>query len=255
MSNRAPSHRLLSHRILALAAALVASATLAVPAFAHTGHEVGDYVLEIGWLHEPAFVGQPNAVQVTITDHHDGSPILDLGADDIKVVVSTAGVDSASLTFEPAFDAVEKEGSLGEYDAALVPTAPGDYTFHITGAIHGTAVDLSVTSGDETFDPVVTSSDLEFPAKMPTLTEVGTRLDRIDSRIEALQSAAPGSDDGVLKAAQDAAAAATAAASAASANADKALTLGLLVGGAGVVVALVALFVAMRAARRGSAAG
>ena len=35
-------------------------------------------------------------------------------------------------------------------------------------------------------------SAMEFPAKMPTLNEVGTRLDRIDARIEALQTAAPG---------------------------------------------------------------
>ncbi|HJP88011.1 MAG TPA: hypothetical protein VJ850_03135 [Candidatus Limnocylindrales bacterium] len=233
---------------------VLALATLggATPALAHTGHEVGDYVLEIGWLHEPAFVGQPNAVQVTITDHHDSSPILDLGADDIKVVVSTAGTDSASLSFEPAFDAEEKEGSLGEYDAALVPTAPGDYTFHITGSIHGTAVDLTVASGDETFDPVVASTDLEFPAKMPSLTEVGTRLDRIDARIAALQSAAPGgSGDAALKAAQDAASAATAAA----ATANNAMTIGLLVGGAGLVIAVVSLFVAMRATRHGRRAG
>ena len=240
----------MSHRALALAVGLVASATVGIaPAFAHTGHEVGEYVLEIGWLHEPAFVGQPNAVQVTITDHHDGSPILDLGADDLKVVVSTAGVDSPSLSFEPAFDAVEKEGSLGEYDAALVPTAPGDYTFHLTGSLHGTAVDLSVTSGDETFDAVITSTDLEFPAKMPTLTEVGTRLDRIDSRIEALQSTDPGS--AALKAAQDA----NAVAAAALAKADTAMSLGVMVGAVGLLAGGVALFVAGWAVRRKPRAG
>jgi hypothetical protein len=238
---------------VAAAASVLALAALAgaAPMLAHTGHEVGDYVLEIGWLNEPAYVGQPNAVQVTITDHHDSSPILDLGPDDIKVVVSTAGTDSASRSFEPAFDAVEKVGSLGEYDAPLVPTAPGDYTFHITGSIHGTAVDLTVASGDETFDPVVASTDLEFPAKMPSLTEVGTRLDRIDARIAALQSGAPGSGDAALKAAQDAASAATAAA----ATANSAMTVGLLVGGAGLVVAVVSLLVALRATRHGRRGG
>ena len=247
----------MSHRVrtaaLALGIGILASAGLAAPALAHTGHEVGDYVLEIGWLNEPAFVGQPNAVQVTVTHHGDGAPVLDLAADDLTVVVSTGGVDSASLVFEPVFDAVEKTGSLGEYDASIVPTAPGDYTFRITGSIHGTAVDLTVASGEETFNPVVASTDLEFPAKMPTLTEVGTRLDRIDSRIAAIQSAAPGSGDGTaaLKAAQDAATAATAAA----ANADKAMTVGLLVGGAGLLVAVLALVVALRATRRSAANG
>jgi hypothetical protein len=224
-----------SHRVSAVALAVVASAALAAPVLAHTGHEVGNYVLEIGWLHEPAFVGQPNAVQVTVSDHRDGSHILDLASDDLTVIVSTAGANSGSLVFEPAFDAVEKTGSLGEYDAALVPTAPGDYSFHVTGSIHGTAVDLTVASGDATFDPVVASTDLEFPAKMPTLTEVGTRLDRIDARIAALQTAAPdGTVAQQIAAAQTAARNARDAADAANRNAQ----VGWIVGLIGIVLAL-----------------
>lgn len=241
----------MSHRVLALTFAVVAAATLAAPVLAHTGHDVGDYVVEIGWHNEPAYVGQPNAVQVSVSRHTDGAPVLDLGTQDLTVVVSTAGVDSPALPFVPVFDAAEKTGPLGEYDAALVPTAPGDYSFHVTGSIHGTAVDLTVASGDETFDPVIASSDLEFPAKLPTLTEVGTRLDRIDGRIAALQSADPGSGGAALQAAQDAATAASAAAGTAS----TALTVGLLVGCAGLVVAVLSLFVALRATRRGARAG
>jgi hypothetical protein len=88
---------------------------------------------------------------------------------------------------------------------------------------------------------------------MPTLTEVGTRLDRIDSRIAALQSALPepgSGDGGALQAAQDAAKAASAAA----ATADRALTTSILVGGAGLLVAVIALFVAFRTSRRGPSA-
>ena len=70
MSHRAMFHRA---RSIAVVLALTATAALATPAAAHTGHEVGEYILEIGWLREPAFVGQPNAVQVTISDHHDGT--------------------------------------------------------------------------------------------------------------------------------------------------------------------------------------
>ncbi|HET7181716.1 MAG TPA: hypothetical protein VFI15_05730 [Candidatus Limnocylindrales bacterium] len=234
------SHRFRRPASVAAAASVLVLAALAgaAPTFAHTGHEVGPYVLEVGWLYEPTYVAQPNAVQVTITTHADGKPVLDLAADDLAVVVSTAGVDSPSLTFEPAFDAEEQEGSLGEYDAALVPTAPGDYSFHITGSIHGTAVDLTVASGEETFDAVIASTDLEFPAKMPTLTEVGTRLDRIDARIADLQSAAPGSDgDAVAQQLADLEATvgdARAAADAANRNA----LLGFIVGVVGIVLAL-----------------
>ena len=235
----------MSHRVPAFFLAVVASATLAAPTLAHTGREVGEYILEIGWLHEPAFVGQPNAVQVTVSHHADGAPVTDLAAEDLTVVVSTAGVDSPGLILEPAFDAEEKTGPLGEYDAALVPTAPGDYTFHITGSIHGTAVDLTVASGEETFDPVVTSSDLEFPAKMPTLTEVGTRLDRIDGRIEELQAANPDAGTTALEIAQVASNRASAAQSAADA-ANRNAQLGFIVG-------LLGIFLALRARRAAKA--
>jgi hypothetical protein len=234
-------------RRLPLAAVLAGSvlAALAPGAAAHSGIQVGEYLLAIGWRTEPAFVGQPNAVQVAIAHHADDSPVTDLAADALAVVVSTAGVASPPLALEPAFDAAEGTGALGEYGAALVPTAPGDYTFHITGSIHGTAVDVTLASGADTFDPVVGSGDLEFPDRLPSLDEVATHLDRIDARIAALQSAAPGSE--ALSVAQDAAAAAHAAAAAA----DRALLVGAVLGGAGLVFALAALVV-VRTGRRGS---
>jgi hypothetical protein len=225
------------------AGALLLALVGAPSAAAHSAQAVGDFHLEVGWLNEPALVGQPNAVQLAIKDHDD-APVTDLGPDELTVRVSTGGQDSADLPLLAAFDAAEGEGPLGEYHAELIPTAPGDYSFHFTGKIHDTAVDLTVASGAETFDPVVGSSDLEFPVKQPTLTEVGTRLDRIDGRIGALQSAAPGTDAlAAAKAAADAAAAASAAA-------DRALLLGLIVGGAGIAVAIVALVVASRATRK-----
>jgi hypothetical protein len=228
-------------RLAGLAAGLlIVSLATAPAAFAHTEQHVGDFHVLIGWLNEPALVGQPNAVQVTITDH-DEKPVTDLGADDLKVVVSTAGKDSDPLPVLPAFDTEEGFGNPGEYHAELIPTAPGDYSFHLTGKIHDTAADLTIASGPETFDAIEGTSDLEFPVKQPTLTEVGTRLDRIDARIEALQSAAPGAET---------LAAATSAAQAATAAADRALLIGLVVGGAGVVLALAALLMAVRGARR-----
>jgi len=248
------SHRHSTRAVLAAAAACLATAALAVgPVAAHTGHEIGEYIVEIGWVHEPAYVAQPNAVQVTIVHHADESPVTDLAADDLVVVVSTAGVDGPSLALIPAFDAEEGIGPLGEYDAAIVPTAPGDYTFHLTGSIHGTAVDLTVTSSDETFDPVVASNDLEFPAALPNLAEIGTRLDRIDARIAALQSAGPGSgDQGAAQQAADAArqaGEAAAAASTAASAADRAMLVGLVVGGAGVLFGLAGIALALRARR------
>lgn len=225
------------------AASLLAALALAPVAAAHQQVTVGNYDIEIGWLFEPTYVGQPNAVQFTIHDKA-GQPVTDLGANDIAVVVSTAGTDSPSLSFDPAFDLAKGDGNPGEYDAAIVPTAPGDYTFHITGSIHGTKLDISGTSSPDTFNSVVGSSDIEFPAKVPTMDEVSTHLDRIDSRIAALQSANPGSD--AVSVAQSAAAAAASAMDAA----NRALLVGALLGGGGVVIGAIGLWLGLRARRK-----
>ena len=222
-----------------IALALVLAALAAAPAVAaHTHVHVGDFELSIGWANEPTYVGVPNGVEVTISDH-DGEPVTDLGAGDITVVVSTADQSTAALPLEPAF-AVGVFGTPGQYVADLLPTVPGDYTFQLSGSLHDETVDVTVTSGDDTFSPVQSSTEVEFPVKVPTLAEVAERLDRIDGRVEGLQG--------------DAGLAAGANATAASAfdAADRAVIVGALVGGAGLVVAVIALFVAWRASRKGA---
>jgi len=228
---------------IAGAAALVAA--LGAPALAHEATNVGDFHVEVGWLVEPAYVGAPNAVQVTITDHDDKA-VNDLTPDDLAVVVSTGTSTSPELEFEAAFDAEELVGRLGEYDAAIVPTAPGDYTFHLIGSIHGTKLDLTLTSGEETFDPVKESADLEFPAKLPSMAEVTTRLDRIDGRIAELQAQAGGPTGPTVAEVE----AARAAAADARAAASGALIAGLGMGGLGIVVGVVGVLLAIRAGRR-----
>ncbi|MGZ6299392.1 MAG: hypothetical protein ACXWMN_02720 [Candidatus Limnocylindria bacterium] len=202
---------------------------------AHTVKHAGPYTLEIGWQHEPTYVGEANGVQIIVTDAND-QPITDLKEDDIKVVVSTGSVQSGELTFAPGFDLAEGDGQFGEYDAAIEPTAPGDYTFHLTGAIHGQAVDITVTSGDETFDTVKGTSDIQFPSKLPTLTELVTRLDRIDARLTGGPT-------------QQAVDAARTRADAAQAAADRALLIGGGIGVVGLAVGIWSLAMARRGPR------
>jgi hypothetical protein len=219
--------------------ALLAGSLVGAPAAAaHTHIHVGDYELSIGWANEPTYVGVPNGVEITVSDH-DGEPVTDLGAGDITVVVSTADQSTAALPLEPAF-VVDVFGTPGQYVADLLPTVPGDYTFQFAGSLHEETVDVTVASGEDTFSPVQSSTDVEFPVKVPTLAEVAERLGRIDGRIEDLQSGA-----GLAE---------TASANATSAldAANRAVLVGALVGGAGLVVAVIALFVAWRAGRKGA---
>ncbi len=225
--------------VVALCATLLALLATGI-ASAHTVKTVGPYTLEIGWQHEPTYVGESNGVQVIVTDASD-QPINDLTPDDIKVVVSTGGQQTGELTFDPAFDLEEGDGPFGQYNAPIVPTAPGDYSFHITGAIHGEAVDVTVTSGPDTFDTVKGSTDLQFPTKLPTVTEIVTRLDRIDTRLTDL-----GSEQAAIDAAK-------ASATDARQAADRALYIGGGIGLLGVLIGGWALFAAGRG-RRGAQA-
>ena len=229
-------------RAIVVVALMTIPLALAPAASAHTHIEVGDYRVSIGWVNEPTFVGQPNGVEFSIEDQ-DEQPVTDLEAGAVQVVVTTAGGETA-LSLAPGFSVEGGFGTLGQYEAELMPTTPGEYTFHFTGSIHDEPVDVTVTSGDDTFSPVRSSTEIEFPVKVPTLADVATRLDRIDGRIQAVQSDAP--------AALAAAEAATDAARAATDSANSALLIGSLIGGAGVVLAVAALYVAMQAGRRGA---
>jgi hypothetical protein len=208
------------------ALSLVLAALAAAPAVsAHTHVHVGDFELSIGWANEPTYVGVPNGVEVTIEDH-DGQPVTDLRAGDITVVVSVADQSTAALLLEPAFE-VDVFGTPGQYVADLLPTVPGDYTFQFAGSLHDETVDVTVISGEDTFSPVQSSTEVEFPVKVPTLAEVAERLDRIDGRIEDTATSALDTANG-------------------------AVMVGALVGGAGLMVAVIALFVAWRAGRKGA---
>jgi hypothetical protein len=211
---------------LAATCAVLLSLLVASVATAHVIKQAGPYTLEIGWQHEPTYVGEANGVQVIIHDADD-QPITDLATDDLKVVVSTGDQQTGELTFEPGFDLEEADGQFGKYNAPIMPTAPGDYTFHLTGAIHGEAVDITVTSSDETFDTVRGTSDIQFPVTLPAVSDLVTRMDRLDARLTSAEGA--------------------------QSTADRALLVGGGLGLLGVLVGAGALVIARRTARRSGA--
>ena len=222
------------HRSLRAAVVIATAVGLALafsaPASAHVVKQVGPYSVAIGWVQEPTYVGAKNAVQVVIKDKA-GNPVSDLSADDLKVVVITGNQQSDPMSLAPTFDEDTGLGIPGDYEAPIIPTTPGEYTFHVTGKIHDQSIDETVTSSDSTFDAVVDPAPIQFPSKLPALSAVTTRLDRIDARVAADRSAA---DDG--------AAAAT-----------RSLVVGIVVGALGLIVGGVALFVALRSRRPSSA--
>jgi hypothetical protein len=219
---------------------------------AHVVKTFGTYSVALGWVHEPTYVGQQNAVQAVIKDSA-GKAVTDLADGDLKVTVSVAGQASSPMPLLNTFDPDTGLGVAGDYEAPLIPTAPGDYTFHLTGTIDGTPVDETATSSDSTFNSVVDSTGIEFPNQLPTLTEIITRLDRIDARLASPAPGASGATGGPAASSPSGGSAeldaAESAASEAQSSANTALLVGAAIGALGVIIGVVALAVALRGRR------
>ena len=95
-------------------------------------------------------------------------------------------------------------GEPGAYRSVFFPTAAGPYSFHITGDIEGTAIDETFSSGPDTFGEVEDVAGGQFPIQYPAAGDVARDAE-------------------------------------AGANAATTATIGLVLGGAGLLVGLVAL--------------
>jgi hypothetical protein len=107
--------------------------------------------------------------------------------------------------------------SKGAYESVFIPTAAGKYTFHIFGTIEGNQVDESFTSSPDGFDEVQEAVAGQFPVTLPTAAELSADAKK-------------------------------------GADAASQVTIALVLGGAGLLVGLLAVGIAL-AGRRRPAAG
>ncbi|MBV8526851.1 MAG: hypothetical protein JOZ75_00900 [Candidatus Dormibacteraeota bacterium] len=108
------------------------------------------------------------------------------------MTVTYAGKTSSPQCPSSAYDPDTGLGRQDEYDAVMTPTKVGDYTFHITGTIHGVHIDETSTSSDKTFDSVGDQSSVEFPAAAPALGDVASKVNSVSSRADSANNAATG---------------------------------------------------------------
>ena len=174
------------HRSLLIAAALVIMSLLLLigPASAHEGRTIGDYDVAFGWRSEPALVGYLNGPELFIapqgTDPEEGGSAME-GVDVSLQVEVSFGPATKTLDMEPA------EGEAGHYIADLIPSRPGDYSFHLTGTIGDTQVDETFTSADGQFSSVEPASDITFPDEQPSIVELLDRIAQLEARVTALE--------------------------------------------------------------------
>ncbi len=137
-------------------------------ALAHEGRELigGQYEIEIGFIDEPAYVGEKNGLFFHIVNLAAGTPAAEgaegvaapvLGLADTLQAEVSYGDQTMELELRPRFS------EPGSYNAFFFPTAEGDYTFRIFGEIDGNPIDESFTSAPEGLASVEPREPLEFP--------------------------------------------------------------------------------------------
>jgi hypothetical protein len=130
-------------------AALALMALLAVPAAAHQRQllQIGttDYLVIVGFLHEPVFTGDKSGVDLTVLVPDPANP-TDSRAQNVKPVEGLektlkvevkAGPQARVFELKPAFR------QPGHYEAWFVPTVATTYTYRVHGTVNNVPVDLS----------------------------------------------------------------------------------------------------------------
>ena len=162
------------------AATLVVVASLLLTSGTASAHErrtVGPYQLVVGWLSEPAYVGQLNSLDFRVTDTRTNQPVSGLEKT-ITADVAAGGLSPFPLTVSARF------GAAGAYNGWVMPTVTGTYIFHIKGKIESQDLDEKFTSGPGTFGDIENTAVLQYPAKVPVADELGKRLDAIQSAVD-----------------------------------------------------------------------
>jgi hypothetical protein len=154
-----------------LALFVLATLALAMPAatLAHEQRDVADgqYQFVVGFLEEPAFVGEKNGLDLRVTKPAgpDATPTADgeearIPVEGLEATLQAEviyGDQTMALPLRPAFR------DPGAYESYFFPMAEGDYSFHIFGEIEGVAIDETFTSSPDGFDAVQAREPLEFP--------------------------------------------------------------------------------------------
>ena len=166
--------------ILAIALMIGGAVVLqAAPASAHEQRVVGDVVMVVGWSNEPTYAGYQNAAGVSLSEvgpseDQEGPPISDA---DIQVDIlfgdETSTTSTGPLPMEEAFS------EPGLFEADIIPTRPGTYTYHVTGTVAGQEIDEFFTSSEDTFSNVNVPADIQFPERDPTTGELAQAVEQL----------------------------------------------------------------------------
>ena len=159
----------------ALAAALLLALAIPGLASAHERRDVGKLQFVVGFISEPAILGEPNGIDLRVTDKASGQPVE--GAEKtLKVMIQYGGGQPRELPLRARF------GMKGAYTADLIPTRAGAYIFTFTGAVGDEQVNQKFESGPGRFNDVEDASKLQFPEAVPYAGEMARQVQAADAR-------------------------------------------------------------------------
>lgn len=187
-------------------------------ALAHGHVEAGDYEIEIGFLNEPAYQGEPNGLDLKVmkrsaadaastpiegatpsdadhdedheaADDHDHASGEAEEGEAIEGLEDTLQAEVIHGKSQKTLSIVAQPGKPGAYSAALIPLEAGDYTWRVFGTIEGQDVDVSLTSGPGSFDAVESREAVSFPEEDASAPDPADEIAALDDRVSALTSA------------------------------------------------------------------
>ena len=148
-------------------------------ALGHERRNVGPYTFVVGWLVEPAYVNNLNALDLTVSETQGAKAVEGLEKTLQAEVIVGGGAKTMPLKVAARF------GLPGKYQGQVLPTKTGDYSFHIFGTVGTTKVDEKFESGPNTFGGVEPTDALQFPDRVVSNVDLAARLDQFQTLVIA----------------------------------------------------------------------
>jgi len=150
-------------------------------ALAHERRVVGQHALIVGYLVEPAFVGDKNAIELKVSTLSN-EPVDGLEKS-LKAAIAFGGGQFQELPLRPW------PGTPGGYLADVIPTRAGSYRFRFTGMIGSARIDEEFESGPGRFADVEVADKLQFPEVVAAPAFVALAARRAEERATAAEAA------------------------------------------------------------------
>jgi len=159
----------------ALTGALLLALLLPGAASAHERRDVGKLQFVVGFIGEPAILGEPNGIDLRVTRKENSEPVEGLEKV-LKATIQSGGGQPKEFALRARF------GMKGAYTADLIPTRAGAYVFTFTGAFEGQGINEKFESGPGRFNDVEDASKLQFPETVPFAGDLARQVQAADAR-------------------------------------------------------------------------